>query len=366
MAKYLPLQMIDTINEYTKGIPGGMLAHFNLFKEKKWIPENAELEQYSDFVFSSDFFNPEYKGPFEKINHQLIFDKNLNNIFVPHCDFFQVKERRTEWVDILGINLIIHKWEGYKIVYKPDNDFFHELKNTQNLLLTKEIFTSLPFNVMYIDLSNVTDIEPFIGAFVYVHNDNDMITAAIHMAINEHTTFSYYSHMNFREEKELPFKKNSLPEGELEFIDIDKHLKLQTTKIQKKDTRHDIINTIMQILTFISVKAPDISENPNTKKSYKPSNVIKNKFSEVQMYDIGIRYGNAIRTAKKEIADVMHKQKSEKTETIRKPIRPHIRCAHWQRYHTGHGRSETITKWIPPVYVCGKTEIQVVIHELKK
>lgn len=33
--------------------------------------------------------------------------------------------------------------------------------------------------------------------------------------------------------------------------------------------------------------------------------------------------------------------------------RPHIRKAHWERYHIGKGRKDIITKWKEPVFING-------------
>ena len=51
---------------------------------------------------------------------------------------------------------------------------------------------------------------------------------------------------------------------------------------------------------FLNVDADDIKESPVTKYTYKPSTTIKNKFSEVMMMDVGVRYGAAIRVAKEQ------------------------------------------------------------------
>ena len=85
------------------------------------------------------------------------------------------------------------------------------------------------------------------------------------------------------------------------------------------------------------------------------------------MWDVGIQYGKAIRVAKKEYKKRIREEEDKAVERKeRKPIRPHVRRAHWQRYHIGKGRKETKMLWIAPVYVCGGTEIPVTIREIKK
>ena len=90
------------------------------------------------------------------------------------------------------------------------------------------------------------------------------------------------------------------------------------------------------------------------------------------MWDVGVRYGKAIRLAKHEYKKHVQKSQPEggaaDTEVkTRKPTRPHVRRAHWHRFRTGKGRTETTTLWIAPIYVCGNgKEIPVTIHEIKR
>jgi hypothetical protein len=89
------------------------------------------------------------------------------------------------------------------------------------------------------------------------------------------------------------------------------------------------------------------------------------------MWDVGIRYGKAIHAAKQEykkhLVQEQGAQNAQDAQENRKPIRPHIRRAHWHKYHVGKGRKETKVLWIAPVYVCGNgKEIPVTIREVKE
>ena len=106
-------------------------------------------------------------------------------------------------------------------------------------------------------------------------------------------------------------------------------------------------------------------ENEITKRTYKPSKTIKNKFSEVQMWDVGYRYGKAIKLALEEAnkyAKTIDFKDGEKEHKKRKSPRPHVRCAHYRRVRIGKGRTEISIIWIPPIIVCGDKEIIVTIH----
>ena len=60
---------------------------------------------------------------------------------------------------------------------------------------------------------------------------------------------------------------------------------------------------VVQILNYLSSVQPDIEENPQTKKTYRkpaPHTEPKNKYSEIQKWDVGVRFGAAFRAWKKE------------------------------------------------------------------
>jgi hypothetical protein len=121
----------------------------------------------------------------------------------------------------------------------------------------------------------------------------------------------------------------------------------------------------IQILAYLSSKDPQIEENPVTKKTYKKpnDNFIKNKFSEIQMWDIGVKYGNSYRNTMKQLNAgnrgfaLDYKRKS--------PI-PHFRRAHWQRFWVGKGRTQVINKWIAPTFVNGEMAKDININLLKE
>ena len=107
---------------------------------------------------------------------------------------------------------------------------------------------------------------------------------------------------------------------------------------------------------YLSSKEPDIVESPDTINTYKPSGSLKNKYSEVRKWDVGCRYGEKIRCFKKK--KMLQGAIGESDNQSSK--RPHIRKAHWERYHIGKGRKEIVTKWKEPVFVNGDS-INIII-----
>lgn len=98
-----------------------------------------------------------------------------------------------------------------------------------------------------------------------------------------------------------------------------------------------------------------------------------NSFKEVQIHEVGVKYGKTIKKFLQEEKKKNHKKENEieikiiKEGNKRKSPRIHYRSAHWQRYRTGKGRVNTVTKWIEPVFVGAgnKKNIDVVIHKVQ-
>lgn len=381
MSNYFPLKVIDQLNE--NDVLNTLL---DTFKESVSQDIGKEIildEDFPKFVLSDKFFEPEYDGKYKDANDYLLYNKKINQLVLNGIHFNDWHQRQTEWRDMFGEYYVLKEWCKSKIVYKIDNEFFHEVKNTGNLKISKAMFKYLPVHTMYFDLYDVENIGDFKGAWVNINSENDeeyllftvyMVTEGNLVEKNVPAFFSYYCGFWFRseEETELDLKEALSDVVETFHINDYRTFNTQTGEIIRHplnkvdDHRAEIVTAILQILQFLHAKIEDISESPITMKTYKPSQTIKNKFSEVRMWDVGVRYGKAIKFAKQEMEKEikLYTNESAKEKKTRKPVRPHIRSAHWQRYHVGEGRKQIKVNWIPPVYVCGGKEIAVTIHKV--
>lgn len=392
--KYYPLEAVD----HMEATEPPMIT-LNMMKEKGLCDQDATIEDLHDYVYGLLFFSPNYEGKFKKWNHEIMYDQRVNRIFFPMYSMKQIKERQTEWKDVLSTNIVLSMWSQFKMVYKIDNDFFHEIKQTENIITSKETFDKLPFKCFFIDLTEVDNIANFKGAWVYITKDSidgkEVYGVNIYMVQNDNFTFfTYYSWYKFTdEEPEIEWHSKDLPKSNFiarTFVGKDdlmtkdiRSLLDNPTDFTKDglidvtldmrdeyDPREDIVITIFQIMSFIAIDASDVRENATTKSTYKPhkeGSRIKNKFSEIRMWDVGVQYGKAIRVAKQEYKKHIEKENGSIQTKDRKPVRPHIRRAHWHKYHVGEGRKEIKTLWLAPVYVCGSgKEIPVTIREVKK
>ena len=387
--KYFPLEVLDNFNDQAKEagyetftrLPKSLI---DLASEQTGEPIPLD-DDFSDFLFSPDFFDYNYQGKYEKVNEFFMYDQTVNSLILNGFSMFDVNQRKTEWRDLFGESLVLDAWAKSKCVYKIDDQFFHEIKNTTNLKISADLLKHLPFSVMYFDLSEVKNIGDFNGAWVDVHHVKDnTFMLAIYMvtdgSINPtmpFALFSYYCGFNFISDDQLvEIDPQDTIYSQVEdyyirdYQDFDDGGLIVRQPLEKSnDHRGEIVVAIMQVLEFLHAEIPDINESPVTKNTYRPSTTVKNKFSEVRMWDVGVKYGKAILTAKKQVEQLVKSENDLQTglpeKKSRKPIRPHIRSAHWQRYHVGEGRKQIKVNWIPPTYVCGKQEIPVTIHQIK-
>ncbi len=358
-------------------------------KTAQFIDKDVTKAQFLRFVFSQQFFAPECTGgPFGKLNSAMIHDKALNKRLVPDYPMSDIRQRMTEWRDYLTTGPCIERWSEYKQVYKLDGDFFEELVRTENIGFTKDTFRRLPINTFYIDLESCKNISPFVGAYVHIEvDDTPDVGVFVYMLTdgkdnqNGSIIFSHYAVCHFGNEDEIVYYEkdrvdtNEFLVKDLKVGELPGDIPLKS--MPGEDRRVDIVTAILQVILFLSSDSEDIWESSITKQTYKPrkpGTPVKNRFSELRMWDVGVRYGKAIKLAKEEIKNVsLGKDTEPGTDAeeksdgrgVRKSPRPHLRCAHWQRFHYGEGRTKVRTRWVGPVLVCGGKEMPVTIHKVE-
>lgn len=379
--KYFPLEVIDGLNE--KSALDNLLVVFSEAVSRDLNKKVEFTDEFAEFTLTENFLRADYKGKWEDANNYILNNRELHNLILKGIKFSDWHQRRTEWRDFFGEYLILNRWQKSKVVYKVDNDFFHEIKNTGNLKLSRPMFKYLPVSTMYFDLADVKDIGDFKGAWVDISRDGDFYLFTTYMVTDStisnrqmNAFFSYYCGFRFvdDDEMELDLKEALIDVTDTFHISDYRTFDETTGEVIRQpldkadDHRPEIVTAILQILQFLHADIEDVEESPITKSTYRPSTVIKNKFSEVRMWDVGVRYGKAIKFAKQQAMKVAKESSLSEGvgQKVRKPVRPHIRSAHWQRYHVGEGRKQIKVNWIPPVYVCGGKEIAVTIHKVGK
>lgn len=147
----------------------------------------------------------------------------------------------------------------------------------------------------------------------------------------------------------------------------DKFIQAQTYQaIQETDALQELLLKALQVVLYILASNAEIV--PNSEQSFitKRGATIKDKYSEIRKWDVGIRIGAAIRQKSASV----EKGESIKTASGHSSPRPHMRRGHWHHYWTGpRNVSENrrlILKWLSPMAVAATPEdAPIVIHEIK-
>lgn len=324
--------------------------------------EDMTEEEFVAFMLSDDFMDPKYKGKYASLN--FLFRNNIWTL----ADYFGMSVSElvkkeidivTEWKDLYLAPCLLDRWAKNKQVYKLDADFADALLHTKNLEITKSQIEHLPCKSFYIDLSACKGYEPIVGIFVFVEDTEYGMNLAEYLLTDDKVYFSFYVGGIYKDGmvKLERSRINDVHDYEVYVPNLPQYENKENIVYDSKKDRKSTTLLGIQLLSYLSSKEPDIYESPVTKKTYRKNKVVKNKFSEIQQWDIGIRYGSRIRTTLKEQLikeagkDTAGQENKKTVQQTRKAPIPHYRCAHWQHYWTGVGRKVCEVRWIEPVFV---------------
>lgn len=253
-------------------------------------------------------------------------------------------------------------WAKNKQVFSFDEDFLNELSNTKTMIMVKNAWDFLPYDTFYVDISANKKIASAIvgdGFFIKVNKvtpypNNDLSYYTVHVVkVTEDYYFSdTFRYMNRDGEQNIDEIEN------VDTVGVDDTIEAVLTgknkKIQMDGRKYQAL--IQQILCYLSSVEPDIQENEITKRTYrKPldNSKPKNKFSEVQKWDTGVRFGTSFRKWKKDKNNQLDSSKLSSPANGRGTRqRPHSRRAHWSHYWYGHGKEKVLRpKWISAYWV---------------
>lgn len=364
--KYLPLKIID-IEDYTiKNTKNDLdiLRKFGYPIED----ENEYIKELLSLYFSRN------KNT-EKLLSALIFayDEMLKSMGLYNEKF--LKDPRTMLANLYDIilkpHILTNYWKKNKQVYKPDGDFCEALLKTENLVLTKEMFEHLPCQYFYVDVSNYERFLPIKGLFVNII-DIDGGKAIVVYQISEDSFWSIYEFFDFSMLDKVDINAKDYIgycNGTNEYSYADFNVLFNSKRVEKQGENgispKECAFFVYQLMTYMTSHEPQIEENSITKTTYrkpKEGSAIKNKYSELQMWDVGIRFGQSFKEKKRKYNCNVIMTSHEERKARKSPV-PHFRSAHWQRYWIGKGRVTPIVKWKEPTFVGGESK-DIVIHAM--
>ena len=337
--------------------------------------DKMTAKDYIEYFISDDFYNIYSKHPYNDISRLLKNNEQL--IIEATSDYPDEIDITTEWKDLYLAPVIIEEWSKAKQVYKPDSDFANALLLTKKLELSESMIEHLPCKLFYVDTSECDNFQGIAGIFIYVsHNKaKKTLDIVLYSLTNDLIYFSFYTGGKFDKNGLIKLEYEELHDKE--YIMFNPYFLSDETMenmelIKKKDltiSRKAVSIFAIQMIAYLSIEKPDIIESEHTKHTYKKptsQQKIKNKWSEVNIEEVGVKYGPNFRKTIQLYKSSTHESSSnsENSDKKRKSPVPHFRCAHWHKYLVGEGRKDILVKWIEPVFVGNSEPKSIIIHKV--
>ena len=277
------------------------------------------------YVISKKSFSDEEKtAAYASCQKRIAAERNMQLSFPTY------KGMTDEHINYLDFFSSIDKWSQNKQVFKFDNEFLQELVKTEGLHVTVDMLNFLPCKTMYLDFSDcdyMKNIYGTSGIFIDVDTVPEDNAWEVH-------TFSMVDGMKYRSrvitldnlEHDLSMN-HELIKFSLAFVTLEHGS--EVAEERRQYAQFSII--ILQMLCYLASVEPDVRESETTKRTYRPRQAkasVKNKFSEVQQHEVGVRFGTAFR--KYTVRRNSSEQSEHKGSGSSK--RPHYRNAHWSWY----------------------------------
>lgn len=251
-------------------------------------------------------------------------------------------------------------WRLDKQVFVLDEEMEHLLcEDTGDIEIPTEIFMQLPYLCFYVDVNTLVHNQRRVTGF-FVHFEDDPINKdrelrilllfddgdveALPIHIDEDTVYDSLIHTMKEAEKVL---RNI--GSDVRFDYDDDFFETEQFKIAVK---------CLQIILYICAQNADIQQDPEQKTISRPSQTIRDKYSEIKKWDVGFRIGEAFKKYRREHPDDKDEIDDQETPNEQKTHaspRPHMRRAHWHHFWTGKLSEPTkrklVLKWLPPIPV---------------
>lgn len=258
-----------------------------------------------------------------------------------------------ELYDITIVSIIMSDWAKSKQVYVFSKDFYDILSGMDEFQIDMSVFKYLPFPAFYLEIENHKNVE---GVLVkYKEDTAELAYCIVYKLYSEET--AYHINTTFLDtEDEASFKK--FFDTQISLVeDLPAGCEAQIADLK------EMTIFILQACMYLCANNADIEENEFQKKIYKPTSRIRNRFSEIRKWDVGMRVVKEYKRANEQnVKEDDESQKAPNKE--RQRPRQHWRRAHWHTYWVGEGRTKKELKFIAPILVNDiDDELPVVKHE---
>lgn len=275
---------------------------------------------------------------------------------------------RMEITSIAQAIFALAPWRLSKEVYVIDEDLKDLLfEQDGELDVPNEILLQLPYPCFYVELPNTyyraDKIHGFFVTLEYDVINGDKELKPVFLTDNG-DIFSYSIHIGA---KTIEESVDMLDKQALENTNGDKELKRLALRAMQDSAETKIfLKQILQVILYILAQNAEIT--PSSEQSFitKRGKTLKDKYSEIRKWDVGIRVGAAIRQQK------IRKQSEwpERNQSGHNSPRPHVRRGHWHHFWTGPKTQpeerKLILKWLSPMTVAANPEdTPIVLHKVE-
>lgn len=295
--KFLPLEMVQEITKYAPSIWSILddLAKNPSWDSKCYIPTNIVLSHINEL------------------------------------DVFEDQKQAKKMAQELSA---LSAWRKNKQVFRFNRDFQDIFSLYSDVNLTSEILLYLPYSAFYVQFAKTEEIDPdkMDGVFVHYDWNNGELTLRFLFVYQTSETYG----------DEISLGKGMI----LNALDDIKELNSEYIRNFKKDDLKSIIisNLLQLILPFvfyICAQNADISVSKEQQTIYRKPSKIKDKFSEVCIWDVGAQIGHQIKDNQIKWQQNFDSQNQNENN------------AFWNcfRSDSEDGESKPILEWIVPSFI---------------
>lgn len=318
-----------------------------------------EAEDVLSFLWEQDgkVLQADYRGDMQYLNEALLAKRKILYHAIGIEDYEEYIKNTAQDVaaskECISLFMMVNRWSRHKEVYKFDAELELALADAENIKLPIRILDRLPFDTFYIEFARDGIFSKnFHGAFISaVKKDAGYIIVIQRVQNDLKSMFGSCSLVPVGNKKNAIFIFDRTTTG--------------CTQNERNTDWKEFSFFLINALLYMCASNSEITENEETKVTYRPTERVKNKYSEVRKWDCGYRYGASIRKIKG------GKTKEDRVSARRQTAERHIPCihtrrAHWHHYWTGKGRTELELRWIAPVVVGGERVTTAVIHKVEQ
>lgn len=295
-------------------------------------------------------------------------------------------------IDMLPSLLIYKAWQRTKAVYSFRPELVDDLSYTEDTSLRTALLERLPFKDMLLFFPEGAlpkhENEELAGVYIHVEKHPEFQWVMFNYVDRIHSNnwdtypglglaFPIQDGTKISDIFETKHYLNWLAAYKQRALYVE-HKTEQEVEARMLEERR-VLNTIINLMYYLSSKNADIQEIKNNKKKSKTLAKSKDDSTPVvKQHEVGAKYAeivyrkvkeNAVATKDDEGTGAEVKDDQVVIRTLRSggKRRPHARKAHWQHYWTGKGRTTLEVRWISDLFVGANRDDQaVIVYDIQK